>query len=154
HGRSSDIGEFFNGLRRYFFKSWLWMLPNLILVFLLPLGLRFYGKLGSEIGFLLQIVVVVIVITWISLQFYALPYLFEHHENVLMRAWRNALFTALASPVYTVSVLAIAALLVAVNVATVAPLFLGGTSLLVLFSTHAVFNRLETFKVRERDTQR
>jgi uncharacterized membrane protein YesL len=154
HGRSVDFGDFTAGLRRYFFKSWQWAVPNLLVAFLVWIALRYYGTLGSELGTVLQVLVIVVAAVWIMVQFFALPYLIEQQDKRLILAWRNGLFTSLASPLFTLSAIIVAILIVVISIATVALVFLGGACLFALFGTRVVFNRLEAFNVRERDAQR
>lgn len=153
HGQSIGIGDFVAGIRRYFVQGWLWALPSLILAFLAWNGLRFYGQLG-EVGSLLQIGILAIVMGWIIVQFYALPYLMEQQEKRLLLAWRNGLFTALASPIYTIILAAFTILVVGVSVLLVALVFLGGVCIIVLLGTRAVSERLDTFGVRQREVKR
>ncbi|MHB8624726.1 MAG: YesL family protein [Aggregatilineales bacterium] len=148
HGRTVNIQDFVAELRRYFFQSWRWAIPNVVLIFLAGYGLIFYGERGGEIGFVLQLLVLLVLAGWATVQFYALPYLVAQVDRRLIVAWRNGLYTALASPFYTLAVMLLAGLLAAFNAALVLPSFIGGACLFALFGTRAVFERLDTFGIR------
>jgi uncharacterized membrane protein YesL len=90
-------------------------------------------------------------LAWLTVQFYALPYLVEQEEKRIGLALRNALFTALAAPGYTVVVAGSAALIAVLSVALVFPLFLGGPCLIAALGNRAMLERLEAYRVRERE---
>ncbi|MBX3062726.1 MAG: hypothetical protein KF726_07110 [Anaerolineae bacterium] len=154
HGRYTTFQDFTNGARRYFWKSWLWALPNIVVGVLGAISLVFYNRLSSDLGAILQGLVVVVLVLWCAVQFYALPFLIEQHEKRLLLAWRNALFAVLATPPFTLLFLILAMLILFLSVASVALVFLGGLCLFALYGTRAVFNRLDTFGIRERDAKR
>jgi hypothetical protein len=64
-------------------------------------------------------------------------------------AYRNALFTALAAPGFTLILLGLTVLLTILSIVLVIPLFFGIPGLIALLGTRAVFNRLEAFGLRE-----
>jgi hypothetical protein len=76
----------------------------------------------------------------------------EQERKHLGMALRNGLFTALAAPGYTTVVAGVAALIAALSVAVVAPLFLGGPCLIAALGNRAVRERVETYRVRERES--
>src|SRR5439155_7737879 len=108
----------------------------------------------ADWGPILQAAVGVLVGLWLVTQFYALPYFMEQSEKRLLLAMRNGLFTALASPLYTLIVVGFAAIIAVISVALVALLFLGGPAYIAILGSRAVLERIETFGVRERDAGR
>jgi uncharacterized membrane protein YesL len=154
HGRLIGMNDLLVGARRYALKSWLWAIINIIIALLAWNGLQVYRRMNSDIGTMLQLFIIAVVAVWCIVQFYALPYLMEQQDKRLWLAWRNGLFTAFATPLFTLLVVILAVVIIAVSVASVALVFLGGICLLAIFGTRVMFNRLDTFGVRERDASR
>jgi uncharacterized membrane protein YesL len=100
----------------------------------------------------LQVAFLLLGAAWLIVQFYTLPYLMEQQEQRIGVALRNGLFTALAAPGYTLVVAGAAALVAALSIGTVALLFLGGPCLVAALGNRAIVERLETYRVRERET--
>ncbi len=154
HGRGASLSDMLAGARRYALKSWLWMALNLVVGGVAFVSLQFYGSIKADWGALLQGAVAILVALWLIVQFYTLPYLMEQDEKRLLIAMRNGLFTALASPVYTLVVVGFAALVGAISVGLIALLFLGGPAYIALLGNRAVVERIDTFGVRQRDAER
>jgi uncharacterized membrane protein YesL len=154
HGRGVGLSDLVAGGRRYFVKSWVWGLYNVAIATLAYVSIQFYGRVNADWGPILQAAVGVLVAFWLITQFYALPYFMEQSEKRLLLAMRNGLFTALASPVYTLIVVGFAAIIAVISVALVALLFLGGPAYITILGHRAVLERIETFGVRERDAGR
>ena len=152
HGESLGLSGLLEGGRRYFLRAWLWMLLNLVVTAVVGVNVWFYARFDAVWAGLLQMFFLLLGLAWLVVQFYALPYLMEQEEKSLRLALRNGLFTALAAPGYTLMVAGLAALVGALSVGTVAPLFLGGPCLIAVLGNRAVLERLETYHVRERET--
>jgi len=154
HGESLGIGGMLEGGKRYFLKSWLWMLLNLLALVVVSTNVWFYGQFDAVWATLLQGFFLMLGVLWPLVQFYALPYLMEQEQKSLWLALRNGLFTILAAPGYTLAVAGAAALVWAASVALVAPLLLGAPCLIAVLGNRAVRERLETYQVREREAMR
>jgi uncharacterized membrane protein YesL len=154
HGRSLGLGGLLEGGRRYFLKSWLWSLLNLGAAVIVWANLGFYAQIDAAWAGLLQGFFLTLGLVWLVVQFYALPYLMEQEQKHLRLALRNGLFTMLAAPGYTVVVAGLAALIGALSIALILPLFLGGPCLIAVLGNRAVLERLETYRVREREAAR
>jgi uncharacterized membrane protein YesL len=147
-GRSIRFSDFVEGFRRYFWLSYVWALLNVAAAVLAWNGFIFYGQIQEAWGVFILTLVMMIALGWFIIQFYALPYLIEQEQKNILVALRNSLLTGLASPLYTLIVVAFAAIIVVVSIAIVAPIFLGGPCLIALLSNHAVRERLVTFGIR------
>jgi len=152
HGRSLGVRGMIEGGKRYFFQSWLWMLLNLAVGLLLIVNLLFYQQFASVWAQFLQAFQLFLGVAWLVVQFYALPCLMEQERKHLGMALRNGFFTAVAAPGYTAVVAGLAALIAALSVVVVAPFFLGGPCLIAALGNRAVRERLETYRVPERET--
>jgi uncharacterized membrane protein YesL len=153
HGQSLGPQGLIEGGRRYFIASWRWMLLNLAVAVLLGVSYVFYASLPAAWANFIQAAFILLAASWLIVQFYALPYLMEQEEQRVGLALRNAVFTALAAPGYTLVVVGVAALIAALSIGTVAFLFLGGPCLLAALGNRAVIERLETYQVRKREQE-
>jgi uncharacterized membrane protein YesL len=149
-GRSLGLSGFVEGGKRYFAKSWLWMLLNLVVAVVLAVNAWFYGQFDAGWAGIGQALPLFLSLAWLVVQFYALPYLMEQKEESLKLALRNGLFTFLAAPGYTAVVTGLAALIAVLSVWLVAPVFLGTPCLIATLGNRAVQERLETYRARER----
>jgi uncharacterized membrane protein YesL len=145
HQRNVGMADFTRGLRLYFRQSWLWGALNAIVVFLVWTNIRFYGQFRETWAGVLLLVTLALALVWLAVQFYALPYLMEQEEKRLRTALRNGLFTALASPLYTLVLLAAAGAIVGLSIQLPILLLLGGPPLLAILANQAVLERLGTF---------
>ena len=145
-GESLGFHGMFEGAKRYFLKSWLWMLANVVAIALTVNGILFYGQIEQVWGAVLRVVMLSILIVWVSIQFFAVPFLIIQEKETLRLAWRNSLFTIMASPGFTLVLFFIAALVIGLSVVFVIPLFLGFIPLSVTMFSQAVKERVETFK--------
>ena len=153
HGSSLGPRGFFAGMRHYFFRSWQWMLINLAVGVIIAVDLFFYQEQSAGWAQLMRIVLIGLALLWLVIQFYAIPYLMEQEDKSMRIALRNALFTVLAAPGYTLVVSLIAGVIVVLSIGLIAPLFLGIPCLLASMGNRAILDRLETYEVRQREGQ-
>ena len=92
----------------------------------------------------------VLLLVWLLVQFYALPYLMEQERRSLFLALRNGLFSLLAFPGYTLILGGLALVVGVLSLRFVVPAVLGAFGLVALLGTWAVRERLETYRIRER----
>ena len=149
HGRSLGLRGLVEGGKRYFAKSWLWMLLNLLVALVLAVNIWFYGQFDADWAGIVRAFPLFLGLAWLVVQFYALPYLMEQKDESLKLALRNGLFTLLAAPGYTAVVAGLAALAAVLSVLLVAPVFLGVPCLIAALGTRAVRERLETYRMRD-----
>jgi uncharacterized membrane protein YesL len=153
-GRSMGVPDFWVGFRRYFVKSYVWLLINAVFFGLAIVAVDIYGRMGTGLTAILQIVVVIMSAVWVITNFFALPFLMEQTTKSLPMALRNGLFTALATPPFTIVVLIAVVLIAYLCYLLIAIGFLGGAMLLVIIGTRATLDRVAHFGVRQRDAQR
>jgi len=152
-GGSSHWRELAADARRYFGVSWLWMVLNLIVLALAPLNLNFYARLPSPWNGLIQGLLLLLTGLWFVVQLFTVPFLMEQEHKHLGIAMRNALYTVLAAPGFSIVLSIVALIIAALSVALVAPLLLGGPGFLALLACHAVNERLETYGIRHQTVQ-
>lgn len=150
-GEVVDFRELAGTLRRDFFKSWLWFFVTVGVSLVIALALRFYSRLDVGWASGLGLLSFVVGIFWLALGLYVLPYFIEQESQSLRQAFRNALFTLLASPVYTAVLAGAVGLLLLLGSRLPFLFFLGLPCLVALLGTCAVRERLRTFNVRRPD---
>jgi hypothetical protein len=148
HKEYLGLGGFVEGSRRYFVKSWLWALLNLVAFVLLLVSFVFYGQIGALWSIFPQVFIFALSITWLCAQFFALPYLMEQEEKRLGVALRNGLLTTLAAPVYSLIIVAFSGIALLLGIVLVLPIILGAPALVSALGNHAVLERLEAFGKR------
>ncbi len=149
-GRSFTAKELLGWLKSYFWKSWQWAFLNLCAFFSLWLNLQYYGRLESAWAPSFLVLTGFVGAFWSMVQFYALPYLVAQDEPKLRHAFRNALLTLLASPVYSALLVGVASILLYASIRLPVLLFLGVPSFVAVLGVHAVKERLKTFGKAER----
>lgn len=148
HGRGVEVRDFFRGARLYFGKSWLWGVLNLVVAVLFWGNFALYPRFAGELTLPLLVITSVLLLAWLSVQLYTIPYLMELEKPTVRLALRNGLFTALASPLLT---LLLVFVISAIGfVCLVQPVFavFGLGVFVALVSNHAVLERLEAFGIR------
>jgi len=138
--------------KNHFLASWLWFLANLLVLFLVYANIVFYASLDSSLGGVLQVIALGIGFLWFAVQFYALPYYVLLEKKNLFIAWKNGLFTILASPLFSLAFWIVLALILVLHLA-IMPFLFGGPGLVVLLSSMAVEDRIQKFGIRERDAK-
>lgn len=144
-GRDVSPGEVLRVGRRFFLRSWAWFLPNVLVALLVLANLTYYARLPQPFAVAVFLLLALAVVLWLAVQFYVPAFLMVQERPDLVQAHRNAFLTSLASPLYTLVLLAAAALVLLVSLRFLPILFLGGVCLVATMSTHAVANRLERF---------
>lgn len=121
-GHSPAIGDYLNATRRWLLRAWVWGVAVLLIVFVSAVALYFYGGLrGIPAGILLGLSVAIAGLGWTTL-FYFWPYMLMLEAPSARRAFRNALFTALASPLYALFYAGLGAVLLGISMVVVLPL--------------------------------
>ena len=150
-GESLGLKGMLEGGRRYFLQSWLMMIINLVVLFLLAANYIFYSTIEGTWAEILNALFIMLIVFWLIIQFYAHPYLIEQDRKNVLIALRNGLYTALAAPGYTFVVASAAALVATLSVLLVVPIVLGGPILVVALGSYAVIDRIETYGVRDKN---
>jgi len=144
-GTGQHVEEFLSGARQNFWLSLRWLLANLLVGVVFAVNLSFYGTVRGILPQLILIVLFTFGVLWLAMQLYTWPFLMVQADPRLRVALRNAAFLALASPLYTLTLLLGAALAALLSLLTIAPLALFLTSFLALLGNRAVLERLQTF---------
>ncbi|NLE44736.1 MAG: YesL family protein [Chloroflexi bacterium] len=117
-GESIEWRDYFNGFKRYFWKSWAFTFINLVVFLLLYVNFTFYApevppfNLRPEISLWVRMFVIVIGALWLCLQMYPMAMLMEQDEQKILLALRNSAILLFANPGFSL-VLALLLLLLA-----------------------------------------
>jgi uncharacterized membrane protein YesL len=142
---STDWREFVAGSKRYFLKSWLWMLVNVAVALLLRISVEFYSQFAETTVLLLF--ALLIGFLWFCAQFYIIPYLMQQEQKQLRLAFRNGFLTLFASPVYTLILLLPVTVALWLGMSFPILFVIGSPAFIVVLGTHAVRQRLKTFRI-------
>jgi hypothetical protein len=142
-GLIPDLGMFATGLRRYWAKSLLVAVINVLAVVAAILNLQFYGAVLQ--GFWTSVVVaawLVASVYWLLTQIYWFPMILELENESVWLGLRNSLALVLVSPGFTVllGLILVVAGVILVVLSLPAVLVLG--SLFLLVANHATRSRL------------
>lgn len=142
-GKAAGWGAFWTGVKRYWWKSLIVALVNLIALVLLATNFQFYGILleGMWTRFALAIWVLV-TLYWFLVQVFWFPMILELREEKMLPALRNALLMALVTPGFSLTLGVILAVLIVLCVMLVVPAMLFMAALVLLVCNHATRSRL------------
>lgn len=144
---TATVVSLWAGMKRYFVKSWVWMLLNLLVAFIVWLNVGFYAQFGGAWwATLLQTVFAAFGVGWVLVQFLALPFVMELKDESLRTALRNGAFLFIASPGYMLMLMVVIVALLAASIGLVGPLLFVAASLVALLGTVAVRERLAHFR--------
>lgn len=142
-------GTFVTGLSRYWLKSLVVALINLVVLGLTVTNIQFYAFVlqGTWTNFALSVWVIV-AIYWLIAQIYWFPMILELESEKVLEALRNALVLVIISPGFSLTMAIILLILAALCIALTVPIPLFMAALLLLIINHATRSRLTLVKQR------
>jgi uncharacterized membrane protein YesL len=92
HGETANERDFLEAIRKYWSPAWRWGLINLLIIGLLTGDYYLIGNLtdNANMAALIQGLYVTLLLSWLLLQLFALPFLFEQKQPSVFQALRNA----------------------------------------------------------------
>jgi len=149
-GRTVHLSDFFEGIKRYWWRSLLWFLLTLLVVAILILNIVSYPSMFEGfIGVLLGGLSIAVLVFWIVMQLYFWPLILSQEEPKIWRAWRNAAYLIFANPFYAFLMLTFALVMLLLAGALTIILIFAGMTLLGLLCNNAVITLLVHFKIIE-----
>lgn len=141
--RAVGWGTFGTGLRRYWKKSLLVALGNLVVLVLIAANIQFYGIIlqGTWTNFALSIWVL-LGGYWLLTQIFWFPMILELEREQVLIALRNALLMGIATPGFSLVLSIIVVVIIVLSALLVVPVVLVTTSLLLLIANHATRSRI------------
>ena len=150
HHRSTELRLFFTGMKQYFLKSWLLALLNVAVLGILYVNWRFYGQmLTATWAAAVQGLFLGLMALWCLIQLYVYPMLLEQEQPRLLLALRNAAFMAFASPLTSIVLGIIVAILAVVSTILALPLAVALIAVVALAANEAVLALLVHFGIRK-----
>ena len=143
--RDANLGDFWDGFRRYWLRSSVLAAIDLAGVVLIAVALVFYGGSTQEPLRWLVGPIALVGLAWLTAQLYVYPLLLQRPRCRPWEIMREALLMALGYPLSSLS------LLVTVLVLAIAAVVLAGPVLLVFFSAIAM---IQTVMLRQLLLQR
>ena len=89
-GRVVGWRDLVHGAKRHFGQSWLWMIANVIVIFLVGYALLFYQAIPAGWARGAQGIMAALLVLWVTLQLYALHQLIVQPGTSLRTAWYRA----------------------------------------------------------------
>jgi hypothetical protein len=146
-GHAPDLRGLGEALRRYFVRSWAWVLTNLAVMVIFLVNVLFYGHMQQVWAFFLRGLFTFFGFAWLGIQLYALPFIMLQEKDSLLLAWKNGVYTAVASPGFAALIWLVSFLIIALCFLTLIPFMLGLPGLIAVIGVHAVNERLVAFKI-------
>lgn len=136
------LEDFWVGVRRYWRLGAIITLLNIVIVGINLSNLWVYARDPSTLTIFLRPIWFITVVIWFSLQFYLWPILHHMEKPTLMGAFRNAGIMVLANPFFTLGVWVVLLVLWSVSTILAAMWLLLTLSMMSIFLTFTVLDRL------------
>lgn len=152
-GESLGVKGMIEGSRKYFLKALAWGAMNWIVAAVTVVNFIFYLNVDSPLGYIARVMIVVLSLLWMMTQFYTVPFVLAQEQENLFLALRNGFYLTLATLPYTIGLMIIVVLIIALSAVLILPAFLGVPMLIAVMGTRALYDRLEAFGLRKKDPE-
>lgn len=146
---SVSLDDFWAGFRMNFRRGVVMAVLNILIIVINLFNLGTYRNLSDPVTLMLSGAWWFILVLWLAVQFYMWPLLYELKEPSLLGAMRNAVVMILLNPFFTLVVLVVVVLLVAISTFLFPAWVLLTGSALAVLATGAVLERLAAAGLRE-----
>ena len=150
-GENIGLRGAIDGARKYFLRGLAWGAMNWAVLIISFINMSFYFNLQTQIGLIALIFIAFVTALWLIVQFYAVPFYMAQEQEKIFLAFRNGLYLALASPLFTLGLMIFVLVIIALSVVFVIPAFLALPMLVPVLATRALYDRLEAFGIRKKD---
>lgn len=149
------FSDFIQGMRRYFFRSLLLLLANLLLFALLLTNLLFYLYNPWQLTILRYAALMWAygLLLWVEMQLYALPLLMEQDNKSILIVLRNAALLVMSDPLYTTIFLVLLFGTTALSVFLTIPIFFLTCSLTSMVTNKALVERVREIRGEEEEEE-
>lgn len=149
-GEAVGLRDFFEGFRRYFWRSWLWGIVAGAGFFILGGDAVLIGGLSSaDYVIFIQGFFLMLLFLWVFVLLYAFPLILEQEQPSLRLALRNALVIFASNQSFSITIFGLALLVALLSTLLVAPWGIITVVFLALLGNHAVLDRLAAWRARE-----
>jgi hypothetical protein len=137
--KTFHFSDFIDAIKKYWWRSLLWLLGNIVFLALVYVNLWFYMTTFEG----LWVVAVsglwlALGVFWIVMQMYYWPILIEMENPRLLLAWRNCAYLILANPFYAFFIFSFLVFLLGLSIALTLPFIFVGMGLVGLLGNNAV----------------
>jgi hypothetical protein len=106
HGKAVHLSDLFDGIKRFWWRSWVWFLITAAALFLVIWSLLFYtGLVGGYFKFLIGGFWLAVALVWVLMQVYFWPLMIEQSKPNILRAWRNSFILVVREPLFVLALL-------------------------------------------------
>lgn len=117
HGKAVHVSDLFDGVKRFWWRSWIWFVVTSAVLFMVIWSLLFYtGLVGGYVKFLVGGFWLGVGLIWALMQIYFWPLMIEQTKPNLFRAWRNAFVLVIKEPLFVLVLLACLIAITAISV--------------------------------------
>ncbi|MHB1355255.1 MAG: YesL family protein [Anaerolineae bacterium] len=117
HGKAVHVSDLFDGVKRFWWRSWIWFFVNILILGMVGYSLYWYtGLVGGYVKFLVGGFWLGVALVWMLMQIYFWPLMIEQGTPNILRAWRNSFVLVIREPLF---VLILALCLVAITAISV-----------------------------------
>ena len=149
-GEAVGLRDFFEGFRRYFWRSWLWAIVAGAGFFILGGDAVLIGSLSSaDYVIFIQGFFLMLLFLWAFVLLYAFPLILEQEQPSLRLALRNALVMFAGNQSFSITLFGLALLVALLSTLLFAPWGIITVVFLALLGNHAVLNRLAAWRAGE-----
>ncbi len=134
-------------IRKYFWVSWAWMLVNLAFFGLVFSPSLIHLNLSVGFSVALKWVTIILVVLWMAIQFFSLPYCIVEEKKNIIICFRDAVQTIFQAPVYALVTAGAGIVAGVLSLILVAPLVMGGAALVAVLGSQAVIDRPKIIKL-------
>ena len=143
-GNAVGWGAFATGLRRYWLKSLIVTVINLVVLVLIAFNVQFYAFVLQGTWTIFAVSIWVIIgIYWLIVQIYWFPMLLELENEKVLLSLRNALALPIITPGFSLTIFLVLILLAVLCIVLTVPLPLFMAALLLLIANRATRSRIE-----------
>jgi uncharacterized membrane protein YesL len=144
-GRSPGIRDYVGAVRRRFVDGWAWALWGAAGLTIVGANVRLYPDPTDPRAWFSAALAVLGILFGVSV-LYVWPFLLLQPNGGLLRAIRNSVLAVLAAPLFAVVLAILLAVVVAACAVLILPLLLVLPGLVCLVASHAVTDRLRTWR--------
>ena len=151
-GEEVGLSDFFEGFRRYFWRSWLWAIVAGAGFFILGGDVVLIGSLSSaNYVIFIQGFFLMLLFLWAFLLLHAFPLILEQERPSLHLALRNGLVMLAGNRGFSVTLFGLALLVALLSTLLFAPWGIITVVFLALLGNHAVLNRLAVHRATQEE---
>ncbi len=139
HAKTFHFYDFVEGIKIYWWRAIVWLLVNVLVVFLVWTNLAFYPRAfeGGWVVFVQGLWLAVLAF-WLVMQLYFWPMLIQLEEPRMLLAWRNSALLILVNPFYAFFVVSFTLVLTIISVVLSVVFMFAGMTIIALIGNNAL----------------